>query len=292
MHGLVWHDRPALERPLLLAAFEGWNDAADAASDALEWLRRRLDTGPLAMIDPEEHVDYQSTRPRVELVDGVVKEIRWPAYELVAARAASRDLVLLTGAEPSYRWRSFCATVLTVVREAGCELVVTLGSLLADVPHTHPVRITGAATEPDLAARTGLEGSRYEGPTGIVGVLHDACRQAGVPSVSLWSPVPHYVASPPNPPATRGLLSGLGRLADLSLDLRELDVLAHAWRASVDEVVADDPQVAAYVRRLEEQADRPPDLTGELGAGSGELPSGDALAAELERFLRDQRRDG
>ncbi len=283
LDGLFWDDRPQLRRPVLVAGFEGWNDAGDAASDAAAWLTDRFGGTRFAWIDPEAHFDYQSRRPEVELSDGVTRTISWPTNDCFAVRVerADRDLVVLRGIEPSYRWRSFCRAVLTVASETGCELVVTLGALLADVPHTRPVNITGAATDPDLVARLDLTRSRYEGPTGIVGVLHDACREGGVASASLWAPVPHYVATPPNPLATRALLDRFGRLVGLPLELAELDELASDWRRRVDEVVAEDDDVRAYVRKLEERAEL-------QEVDESEIPSGDALAAELERFLRDE----
>ena len=281
--GLVWDDHPQLRRPVLVAGFEGWNDAGDAASDAAAWLTNRFGGARFAWIDSEEHFDYQSRRPEVELSDGVTRTITWPTNACFAVRIerADRDLVVLRGIEPSYRWRSFCRAVLTVASETGCEMVVTLGALLADVAHTRPVNITGAATDTDLIARLGLTRSRYEGPTGIVGVLHDACREGGVASASLWAPVPHYVATPPNPLATRALLERFGTLVGLPLELDELDELAREWRQRVDEVVAEDDDVRAYVQKLEERAEL-------QEVDESEIPSGDALAAELERFLRDE----
>jgi len=291
--GLVWEDHPPLRRPVLVAGFEGWNDAADAASDAVAWLARRFGGRRFAWIDPEEHVDFQSTRPRVELVDGVTRSIVWPANECMAApvEGSEHDLVVLIGVEPNVRWRSFCRAVISVARETRCELVVTLGALLADVPHTRPMSITGTATDPALIARLGLERSRYEGPTGIVGVLHDACREAGLVSVSLWAPVPHYVAAPPNPVATLELVTRFGRLTGIAMDTHDLQADAQTWRARVSEVVAGDDQVAQYVRQLEERLDAEAAEHDEPTV-EGELPSGDDLAAELEQYLRDQRDNG
>ena len=231
--GLVWDWRPDLRDPLLVAAFEGWNDAGDAASGAADWLIRRSRARRFASIDPEEHIDYQSHRPLVELVEGVTRSITWPANAYFAASFPERDMVVLRGVEPNVRWKSFCRTVLTVAAETGCSTVVTLGALLGDVPHTRAVRVTGAATDPAMVGQLGLVRSRYEGPTGIVGVLHDACQSGGVPSASLWAPVPHYVATPPNPPGTRALLERLAALTAISLDLGDLEEQADAWRAQV-----------------------------------------------------------
>jgi proteasome assembly chaperone (PAC2) family protein len=282
MPGLVWEQRPELRHPVLVAGFEGWNDAASAASAAASWLARRFGATKLASIDPEEHFDFQSVRPTVELVGGVTRSLSWPANEFFAVPIEGRDLVVLRGVEPNLRWPAFCRDVLQVADDTGCEMVVTLGALLADVPHTRAVRVTGATTDPDLMARLGLQRSRYEGPTGIVGVLHDAARAAGVASASLWAPVPHYVSTPPNPVATRALLDRLGRLLGAPFDLVELDEQAREWRSRVDEVVSQDDDVSRYVSQLEERYDTEAET---------DVPSGETLAAEVEQFLRDRRKD-
>jgi proteasome assembly chaperone (PAC2) family protein len=283
--GLQWHSRPQLREPVLVAGFTGWNDAADAASNAVGWLAESFGARVFASIDPQEHYDFQSNRPLVELVDGVIRGVTWPTLEFSAAPAVGDgpDLVLLTGPEPNLRWKAFCQTVLEVARQTGCRTVVTFGALLADTPHTAPIRVTGTTTDSDLMTRLGLERSRYEGPTGIVGVLHDACRAAGIASASLWAPVPHYVATPPNPPATRALLDRFAAFTGRTLDLRELGVASEAWRTRVDSAVASDDEMRDYVHRLEEQADVVDD---ELDAH--ELPSGESLAAAFEEYLRDQ----
>lgn len=272
-----------MQRPVMVAAFEGWNDAGDAASGALAWLRGRWRAKKMASIEPEEFFDFQVSRPQVTLIDGVTRQISWPANDVFSAHIeeVGRDVVLLSGVEPNLRWKTFCDTVLDVARETGCEMVVTLGALLADVPHTRPIRLTGTAADPDLIERLGLSHSRYEGPTGIVGVLHDACRGAGVPSVSLWAPVPHYVASPPNPKATRALIERLAELMGVPVGVGDLVEAAAAWEQRVNELVASDPDVSSYVRQLEERDDDQID--------ERDLPTGETLAAELERFLRDQR---
>ena len=283
MDRVSWQDRPPLQRPVMVAAFEGWNDAGDAASGALAWLRGRWGAKRMASIDPEEFFDFQVSRPQVSLVDGVTRQITWPANDVFSAHIeeVGRDVVLLSGVEPNLRWKTFCDTVLGVARETGCEMVVTLGALLADVPHTRPIRLTGTAADPELIERLGLAHSRYEGPTGIVGVLHDACRGAGFPSVSLWAPVPHYVASPPNPKATKALIERLGELIGVPVGVGDLVEAAAAWEERVNELVASDPDVSSYVRQLEERDDDQID--------ERDLPSGETLAAELERYLRDQR---
>ncbi|HMG26198.1 MAG TPA: PAC2 family protein [Acidimicrobiia bacterium] len=279
MSALVWEERPALRRPVMVAGFEGWNDAASAASEAAGWLTRRFDATKFASMNPEEHFDFQSARPTVELVDGVTRDLTWPATEFFAVPVDARDLVVLRGVEPNLRWPAFCRDVLGVAGDTGCEMVVTLGALLADVPHTRPVRVTGATTDPELMTRLHLQRSRYEGPTGIVGVLHDTARAAGVASASLWAPVPHYVSTPPNPLATRALLDRLGDLLGTPFELRELEDAAEAWRTRVDEVVAQDDDVRTYVGQLEERYDTEAET---------DVPSGETLAAEVEQFLRDR----
>jgi proteasome assembly chaperone (PAC2) family protein len=290
--GLRWEDeRPgSLRRPVLVAGFEGWNDAADASSSAAQWLTQHGEAATkIAAIDPEEHFDFQGRRPQVELVGGVTRSITWPENVFFSVQRGERDLVVLRGIEPSYRWKSFCNAVLTVARDTGCEMVVTLGALLADVPHTRKARVTGASPDTELVERLGLATSRYEGPTGIVGVLHDQCRETSIPSVSLWAPVPHYLAAPPNPPAQLALLERLGALCELDLDLGPLERTADAWREKVDEITAADEDVRGYVETLEERFDE--EAAGSDDSWGANLPTGDELANEVERFLRDQRPD-
>lgn len=279
MPSVAWEQRPELRRPVLVAGFEGWNDAASAASEAAGWLTRQFGATKVASMDPEEHFDFQSARPTVELVDGVTRDLTWPANEFFAVPVDTRDLVVLRGVEPNLRWPSFCREVLGVAGETGCEMVVTLGALLADVPHTRPVRVTGATTDPDLMANLHLQRSRYEGPTGIVGVLHDTARATGIASASLWAPVPHYVSTPPNPLATRALLDRLGHLLGTAFELGELDELSEAWQTRVDEVVSQDDDVRSYVGQLEERYDTEAET---------DIPSGEGLADEVEQFLRDR----
>jgi len=275
---------PALRRPVLVAAFEGWNDAADAASSAVRYLRDRWSARPFADIDPEEFYDFSSTRPHVRLVDGVTRHIDWPSNELSAAElpGTSRDVVVLLGTEPQLRWRTFASEVVGLAGRLNVELVVILGALLADVPHTRPVRVTGTAADNELVRRLELAHSSYEGPTGIVGVLHDAFRQADLPSASLWAAVPHYVAATPSPKASLALVKRTARLLSTSVTTDDLESAADDYERQVSEVVAADDDVSAYVSRLEASVDE-----GDLA--DMEIPSGDALAAELERFLRDQR---
>jgi proteasome assembly chaperone (PAC2) family protein len=300
-----WSAEPSLRRPTLVAAFSGWNDAADAATDAVRWLARNVNARPFASLDIEEYVDFQASRPTVELVDGVVRNVEWPSLTFSAGSpaGASRDLVLMLGVEPNLRWRTFCDDVLSVARATGAELIVTIGALLGDTPHTRPIRCTGSATDEVLAARLGMQRSRYQGPTGIVGVLHDAVRRAGFASASIWAPVPHYVATPPNPKASRALLDRLRDLIDLPLDLTDLDIAASAWERSVSEVVAGDADVRTYVERLEARYDASEDepwvdddedddeedsAEDEDWFDEDDLPSGESLAEDFERYLRDQ----
>ena len=282
MDCVIWEDRPQLRRPVMIAAFEGWNDAGDAASGAVAWLRSRWQATRFARIDPEEFYDFQVARPHVALVEGITRKITWPANDCYAARIdeVGRDFVLMSGVEPNLRWRTFCETLIGVALDVGCEMVVTLGALLADVPHTRPIKLTGTAADPALIERLGLSQSRYEGPTGIVGVLHDACRKAGIASVSLWAPVPHYVASPPNPKATRALIERVADLLDVPIGVGDLREAGVAWERRVTELLNSNPEVGDYVRQLEERDDE----------GFDEVEgSGERLAEELERFLREQR---
>ncbi len=283
MSSLQWDHEPVLIDPVVLAAFTGWNDAADAASDAADWVAARFGAVEFATIDPQVHIDFQAQRPVVTLIDGVTRDLSWPQYSIRAAATTDGqpDLVVITGPEPNYDWRGFCDAIMEVARTVGSTTVVTFGSLLADSPHSHAPRITGSATDPDIMDRIGLTRSRYEGPTGIVGVVHDTCRQAGFVSASLWVPVPHYVAAPPNPPAITALLEGFSRTVGLDLDLRELRVASDAWRTRVDAALAADDDLREYVDNLEaQQVDDTVD--------PDELPDGESIAEAFEEYLRDQ----
>jgi proteasome assembly chaperone (PAC2) family protein len=291
MEHVLWQDRPQLRRPVLVAAFEGWNDAADAASTAARYLAERWGGRPFATLDPEEFYDFSTTRPQVHLADGITRQIVWPENEFMAASlpGSQRDAVVFVGVEPQLRWRTFCASVTGVARELGVEMVITLGALLADVAHTRPVRVTGTAANPALVQRLGLERSRYEGPTGIVGVLHDACNRAQIDSASLWAAVPHYVAATPSPKATLALVERTTALLASPLTTTDLEIAAASYERQISEVVDADEDVRNYVERLERERDDEDTEHEPLDESS--LPSGDALAAELERFLREQRGD-
>jgi proteasome assembly chaperone (PAC2) family protein len=274
-------ERPTLERPILIACFRGWNDGGQAASLAGAYLARQWEAARFADIEPEEFFDFQATRPQVSLVEGVTRQIDWPDNAFFHARIPStaRDAVLLLGVEPNLRWRLFTNLVVGLAKDLGVELVVTLGALLADVPHTRPSPVTGSASDPELVERLGLQLSRYEGPTGIVGVLHDACRRAELPSVSLWSAVPHYVSLAPSPKAALALCERLAQLIDVPIETGELEVAAENYQHQVSEAVATDEETAAYVEELEQRAD-------ELDEES--IPSGESLAAELTKYLRER----
>jgi predicted ATP-grasp superfamily ATP-dependent carboligase len=286
MQPLIWEHRPdGLRAPALVCAFTGWNDAGDAASAALQFLGASLGATRFARIDPEDFFDFQATRPKVKLIDGRTRQIEWPEVEIYAARVprAPRDLVLLQGAEPSMRWRTFSRLVVDLAEALGTQLVVTMGALLADVPHSRPVPITGLSSDEVLIDRLGLQPTSYEGPTGIVGVLHAACQEAGVPTASLWASVPHYVAAAPNPKAALALLRKLESLVGVSVDAEELERSASDYERQVSLAVQSDPDVQAFVERLERAAAEEED---EMRAQ--DLPSGDVLAREFQRFLRQR----
>jgi predicted ATP-grasp superfamily ATP-dependent carboligase len=275
-------ERPELERPVLIAAFRGWNDGGQGASLAGAYLARAWAAEEFASIDPESFYDFQATRPTVSLVDGYTRRIEWPENTFLHAPlpGGGRDAIILLGVEPNLRWRAFSDRVSGLAKEFCVELVVTLGSLLADVPHTRPAPVTGSANDPELIERLGLQASRYEGPTGIVGVLHDACMRAGIPSASLWAAVPHYVSLTPSPRAAKALVNRLSELLGADVDTAELDDAADSYAQQVSEAVASDEETSAYVHELERRVD-------EL-AEEADLPSGDAIAAELTRFLRER----
>jgi proteasome assembly chaperone (PAC2) family protein len=280
------HRRPELTRPVLIGAFRGWNDGAQAASLAAGYLAKTWEAERFADVDPEEFFDFQATRPHVSLEEGLTRRIDWPETAVFHARpdGIDHDIVLLLGIEPNLRWRTFSDLLIDLAHELGVELMITLGALLADVPHTRPSPVTGSASDPELVQRLGLSTSRYEGPTGIVGVLHDACKRAEIPSASLWAAVPHYVSLTPSPRGAVALCQRLGDLIGVEVDVAELEEAAQTYEQQVSEAVASDEETAAYVEELERRADTLEEAT--------DLPSGDALAAELTRFLREREQDG
>jgi proteasome assembly chaperone (PAC2) family protein len=286
MQPLRWERRPdGLRAPALVCAFQGWNDAGESASSALTFMGASLEASRFATIDPEEFVDFQATRPEVRLVDGLSREIEWPEWEIYEARVprAPRDLVLLSGPEPSMRWRTFTQTVVELAEALGVQLVVSLGALLADVPHSRPVSVTGMASDLGLIERMDLQAPSYEGPTGITGVLHAACADAGLPSCSLWAAVPHYVAVVPNPKGALAILRRLVPGGGVRVAASGVVGGASDYERQVSRAVEMDPEVQAFVERLEKAADE------EEGAPDpSQLPSGDVLAREFQRFLRQR----
>ncbi|MGH3366603.1 MAG: PAC2 family protein [Nocardioidaceae bacterium] len=269
---------PPLVDPVLIAAFEGWNDAGESASGAVDHLLQVWSARTVAAIDPEDFYDFQVNRPTVSFGADGERQLTWPTSQLAVCRppGANRDVVLLRGIEPNMRWREFCAQLLATADDLGVRMVVTLGALLADTPHTRPVPVSGTSTDRVLVDRLKLDESRYEGPTGIVGVFQDACRRLEMPSMSLWAAVPHYVAQPPCPKATLSLLGRVEDLLEVSVPMGDLPEESRAWERGVEELSREDTEVADYVRALEESRD------------AAELPeaSGDAIAREFERYLR------
>jgi len=272
-----------LVEPVVIAAFEGWNDAADAASAVIDHLIKVWDARIIGAIDPEEFYDFQVNRPTVGTDELGHRRITWPSTQIAVASPPDldRDVILVRGIEPNMRWRQFCAEILAACDDLGGELVITLGALLADTPHTRPIPVSGTATEPDLVDRLKLEQSTYEGPTGIVGVFQDACVRLDVPAVSYWAAVPHYVSQPPCPKATLALLGQIEDLLEVTIPLEELPELARAWERGVDELAEEDEDVRDYVRALEETRD-----TTDLPEASGE-----AIAREFERYLKRRTED-
>ncbi|MDX6680029.1 MAG: hypothetical protein QOG94_68 [Solirubrobacteraceae bacterium] len=286
MQPLIWESRPdGLRAPAIICAFSGWNDAGDAASAALTFIGESLKAERFARIDPEDFYDFQSTRPQISFDDERKREITWPGIEIFAARVprAPRDLILVQGPEPSMRWRSFCQHIIDLAEALGTQLIVTMGALLADVPHSHPVSITGLASDSALVEKLALAETTYEGPTGIVGVLHTACCDAGLPSASLWASVPHYVAAAPNPKAALALVRKIESLVAVSVDATDLENATNDYERQVSRAVQSDPEVQAFVERLEEAAAQ--DTTP---LGPSDLPSGDSIASEFQRFLKQQ----
>lgn len=284
MDHVRWEDDPpALRSPILVCAFAGWNDAASAASSALEAIAGSLESQVVARLDPEEFYDFQVNRPTIRLVEGKARHVDWPANTVVAAPApgAERDLVLMTGVEPNLRWRTYSSAILDIAERLGVEMLVSLGALIADVAHTHPVPITGLASEDELVERLGLSRSNYEGPTGVVGVLHDQARERGLPSASLWAAIPHYVAAVPNPKAALALLRRLEAMTGVALEASELEEAMERFEGQIDRAVAANPEIEELVQRLESQQVDETELPDDV-------PSGDALARDFQRFLKQR----
>jgi proteasome assembly chaperone (PAC2) family protein len=284
---VIWEgDPPELRSPILVCAFAGWNDAASAASTALEAIASGFDSQITARLDPEDFYDFQVNRPTIRLVEGRTRQVDWPANTLIAVKpaGAARDLVLLSGVEPNLRWRTYSSAILDAAQRLGVEMLVSLGALIADVAHTHPVPITGLATDDELVERLNLSRSNYEGPTGIVGVLHDQCRERGISSASLWAAIPHYVAAVPNPKAALALLRRLEGVTGIALEASELEDAMERFESQIDRAVAANPEIEDLVRRLESQQADDPELPQDV-------PSGDTLARDFQRFLRQRGED-
>jgi proteasome assembly chaperone (PAC2) family protein len=271
-------DLPVLHDPVVVVAFEGWNDAGDAATGAVEHLELIWDATPLAALDPEDYYDFQVNRPTVSLVEGVSRRIEWPTTRISVAQppGTERHVVLIRGIEPNMRWRSFCDELIELCQELDAHTVIGLGALLADTPHTRPTPVTGSAYDAESARQWGLETSRYEGPTGILGVFQDACVQAGLPSLSFWAAVPHYVSQPPSPQATVALLQRVEEVLELAVPLGALPQQAEEWVTTVSEMANEDDEVVEYVRSLEERQ-----TASDLSQANG-----DQIAREFERYLR------
>jgi proteasome assembly chaperone (PAC2) family protein len=280
---LHWRSRPTLERPILLVAFEGWNDAGDAASGAVRYLIDRYDAELVAEIDPEDFFDFTSTRPQAELGDDGVRRISWPTTQVYAATLPgdAGDALLVVGTEPQLRWRTFCAQITGLAKEAGCRLAVLLGALVAEVPHSRPVPVVGTVSDPALQAELGLQPSSYEGPTGVVGVLSAACREAGLPAASLWAAVPTYVPTAPSPNAALALLERTSEVLGMWVPTTDLEIAAAAYERQVSELVQEDEETSDYVTQLEERVDS--------DDGSDPAEAARSLVEEVERYLRDRK---
>jgi predicted ATP-grasp superfamily ATP-dependent carboligase len=272
-----------LRDPVVVAAFEGWNDAAEAATGAIDHLIEAWDAELVGAVDPEDYYDFQVNRPMIGFDEDGVRRLTWPTTRVYVASPdeLDHDVVLVRGIEPNMRWRAFCAELLAGIDDAGARVIVVLGALLADAPHTRPIPVTATSADPELAEVWDLEPSRYEGPTGITGVFADACGRTGIPAVSIWAAIPHYIAHPPCPKATLALLGKTEELLEITIPEGDLAEQARAWQRGADELSAEDPEVAEYVESLEQQRD------------TTDLPeaSGDAIAAAFERYLRRRNTD-
>jgi proteasome assembly chaperone (PAC2) family protein len=277
MSDLSWSSRPALQDPIVLAAFAGWNDAGEGATSAIRYLATQWNATDFALLDSEDFYDFSSTRPIVRMHDGVSRDIEWPVNRFMTARAAgnpSRDMVLLLGVEPQLKWRTFCSTMLAFSEQIGASAMITMGALLADVPHTRIPQLSGSASSPELFQRLGVRPSQYEGPTGIIGALQQTATAEGFPSASLWAAVPHYVGHISSPKATLALVEHVTDMLSLPVDTSDLRTASQFYESQVDEAVGSDEELRGYIRQLEESEDE-------------EDTSVDRLAAEVEQFLRE-----
>ena len=291
MNPLMIHAQPrGLRRPVLITAFTGWNDAAEAATTAARYLATTFHAENFAEIDPEEFYHFGLTRPYVRFKPGseTEREIVWPATEFSVARAPelSRDLVIAVAGEPHLKWRTHCASVLELAQRCEVTLVLMLGALLAEVPHTRPVRVAGGASDPELAARLGVRPTRYEGPTGIVGVLNTVCREQGLPTASVWANVPHYISGIENPKAALALVQRVLTLLNVEADLTDLEDATRQFEQNLAEIVAQNAKIKAYVAKLES---RDAAEAAEAEPAASDLPPASELVEEIEQFLRQQR---
>jgi len=294
MSALIIEELPTLTNSVLVVAFAGWNDAGGAATHATQFLVQKLQARRFASLEPEEFYNFSELRPQVQLRDGLYREVSWPANDFFYSRPATsqQNLVFGVGIEPHLRWKTYAATLLDLARQCGVNLVITLGALLADVAHSRPVRVAGFSSDPVLAAQLQFTPSRYEGPTGIVGVLNDACRRAGLASVSFWANVPHYISAAPNPKAALALIGRLESFLHLTLDTTELRVATLDFDSKIAQAVAENPNMATYIRQLE---DRDPQEglemdTAPKGKGANGNANGKDMEEELQRFLRQRKK--
>ena len=273
--------RPVLRSPRAFMAFEGWNDACDAASGAASFLLGQVEAEPFALIEPEEFYDFQIHRPRIVIDDGGTRRLTWPATSAYAIDMAPqpRDLVVVTGDEPNHRWKTYTRLVTALLAESDVEMVITLGAFIGHVAHTQPVPIVGVATHPDLLIQHGIAASSYEGPTGIVGVMLEACREVGIPALSLWAATPHYLAANPSPQAMLALLTQAASVAGISIDTTELETAAAEFQSRVDAALEQNDEFAEYVHQLEDESVAGP-VDSEFAGGM--------LVSEIEDFLRDR----
>jgi proteasome assembly chaperone (PAC2) family protein len=281
------HKIPDLRSPVMVIAFSGWNDAGEAATGAVShllssWTDPSTDVVPelIADVDPEDFYDFQVNRPMVEVDDSSIRSLSWPGTQVFGLRTPDlkHDFVVVRGVEPSMKWKTFAADILDLADDLEVDMVITLGSMLADTPHTRPITVSGSGAHPDISRRLGVEISKYEGPTGILGVLQDACVRRGIDAISLWAAIPHYASSSPSPKATLALVNALEDFLEVSLPLGDLPDESASWEEEVTEMAKEDSDVAEYVKALEESKD------------SSDLPeaTGESIARELERFLRRQ----
>jgi proteasome assembly chaperone (PAC2) family protein len=293
MDSLTIHAMPQrLRRPVLIAAFSGWNDAAESATTAARYIGTTFHAEKFAEIDPENFYHFGLSRPYVRFKSGseTEREIVWPATEFSIAQSPElpRDIIIGVAIEPHLRWKTYCAEVLDLARRCEATLVLTLGALLAEVPHTRPIRLSGTSSDPELATRLGLRATRYEGPTGIVGVLNTICREQNMPTVSLWANVPHYISGIENPRATLALVRRVLTLLHGTADVSDLEEAVRQFDSNLTEIVSQNEKIAGYVKKLESR-DAEDEPSSPAAPPQSDLPPASELVAEIEQFLRQQR---